>query len=61
MATIRQPKRDLGQRAAQVIVNRIEGRPFEALTLLEPRLMLRETTGAPGRRNGPGLVQDPKA
>lgn len=60
LTTIRQPKRDLGQRAAQVIVNRIEGRPFEALTLLEPRLMLRETTGAPSRRNGPGLVQDPK-
>lgn len=48
LTTIRQPKRDLGQRAAQVILDRIEGRPFEGLTLLEPRLMLRETTAAPG-------------
>ncbi|WP_374299929.1 LacI family DNA-binding transcriptional regulator [Paracoccus sp. (in: a-proteobacteria)] len=45
LTTIRQPKRDLGRNAARVILDRIEGRPVAARTMLEPRLMVRETTG----------------
>lgn len=48
LTTIRQPKRDLGRNAARVILDRIEGRPVAPLTLLEPRLMVRETTGPCG-------------
>lgn len=48
LTTIRQPKRDLGRNAARVILDRIEGRPVAPLTLLAPRLMVRETTGPCG-------------
>ena len=44
LTTIRQPKRELGKQAARVILDRIEGRAVAPMTLLEPQLMLRETT-----------------
>lgn len=47
LTTIRQPKRALGQQAARIVLARIEGRSVPASTLLQPRLMLRETTGSP--------------
>lgn len=52
LTTIRQPKRDLGRNAARVILDRIENRPVPPVTLLEPRLMVRETTGPAGLSNG---------
>lgn len=48
LTTIRQPKREIGRQAARLILNWIEGGGTEAVTLLEPKLMLRETTGTPG-------------
>lgn len=45
LTTIRQPKRDLGRTAAQVVLAAIAGEPVAPVTLLEPRLMRRETTG----------------
>ncbi|SMO41012.1 LacI family DNA-binding transcriptional regulator [Paracoccus laeviglucosivorans] len=50
LTTIRQPKRELGRLAARVILDRIEGREVQPLTLLEPLLMLRETTAPPSPR-----------
>lgn len=47
LTTIRQPKRDLGQKAARTILERIEGRPVAPITLLQPQLMRRETVGPP--------------
>lgn len=44
LTTIRQPKRELGMQAARVILRRIEGCEVEPMTLLQPLLMLRETT-----------------
>jgi len=44
LTTIRQPKREIGKQAARVILDRIEGRAVAPMTLLEPQLMLRETT-----------------
>ncbi|MBK4217431.1 LacI family DNA-binding transcriptional regulator [Paracoccus caeni] len=44
LTTVRQPKRELGKQAARVILRRIEGREVEPMTLLQPLLMLRETT-----------------
>lgn len=49
LTTIRQPKRELGRQAARTILARIEGREVAHVTLLEPRLMLRETTGPVSR------------
>ncbi|MDP5306643.1 LacI family DNA-binding transcriptional regulator [Paracoccus sp. 2205BS29-5] len=48
LTTIRQPKRDIGRQAARVILARIEGQEVAPVTLLAPRLMLRETTGPAG-------------
>lgn len=47
LTTVRQPKRALGQEAARTVLARIEGKAVAASTLLQPRLMLRETTGRP--------------
>lgn len=47
LTTIRQPKRDLGRKAAQVVLAAIAGQPVATVTRLEPRLMLRETTAPP--------------
>lgn len=44
LTTIRQPKRDLGRAAACVIIDRIAGREIAEVTLLAPRLMIREST-----------------
>lgn len=48
LTTIRQPKRDIGRKAAQVVLAAIAGQPVAAVTRLEPRLMLRETTAQAG-------------
>lgn len=50
LTTIRQPKRDLGQSAARVILDRIEGQDVAPVTLLEPQLMRRETVAPPPGR-----------
>ncbi|WP_299845916.1 LacI family DNA-binding transcriptional regulator [uncultured Paracoccus sp.] len=47
LTTIRQPKRDLGRAAAGIIIDRIAGREIAEVTLLVPRLMLRDSTAAP--------------
>ena len=47
LTTIRQPKRDLGRLAARTMLDRIDGRPVASLTLVQPLLMLRQTTAAP--------------
>ncbi|WP_323011042.1 LacI family DNA-binding transcriptional regulator [Paracoccus sp. (in: a-proteobacteria)] len=47
LTTIRQPKREIGRKAARIILDRIAGREIPPVTLLEPRLMLRETTAPP--------------
>lgn len=47
LTTIHQPKRDIGRKAAQVVLGAIAGQPVAAVTRLEPRLMLRETTAPP--------------
>lgn len=44
LTTIRQPKRELGRQAARTILQRISGAEVDAVTLLAPQLMLRETT-----------------
>ncbi|RNF34745.1 LacI family DNA-binding transcriptional regulator [Paracoccus methylarcula] len=44
LTTIRQPKRELGRQAARTILQRIAGAEVDPVTLLEPQLMLRETT-----------------
>lgn len=49
LSTIRQPKRDLGRMAAQVVLAAIAGKPVAPVTLLEPQLMPRETTAPPGQ------------
>ncbi|QFQ89712.1 LacI family DNA-binding transcriptional regulator (plasmid) [Paracoccus kondratievae] len=49
LTTIRQPKREIGRKAAQIILDRIAGQEIPTVTLLEPELMLRETTAAPQR------------
>jgi LacI family repressor for deo operon, udp, cdd, tsx, nupC, and nupG len=46
LTTIRQPKRDLGRKAAQVVLAAIAGRPVAPVTRLEPRLMPRDSTAA---------------
>lgn len=46
LTTIRQPKREIGRKAAQIVLDLIAGRQIPATTLLAPRLMLRETTHA---------------
>ncbi|MCJ1900861.1 MULTISPECIES: LacI family DNA-binding transcriptional regulator [Paracoccus] len=47
LTTIRQPKREIGRKAARIILDRIAGREIPPVTLLAPRLMLRETTAPP--------------
>lgn len=47
LTTIRQPKRDLGQRAARILLDRIEGQAVAPVTLLAPQLMRRETVAPP--------------
>lgn len=47
LTTIRQPKRDIGRRAARTILDLIAGRQVPPATLLAPMLMRRETTAAP--------------
>lgn len=54
LTTIRQPKRDLGRAAACIILDRIAGREIAEVTLLAPRLMLRESTAQPVPQ-APGL------
>lgn len=49
LTTIRQPKRELGRRSAQIALAAIAGDTVAQTTLLVPQLMLRDTTGrAPG-------------
>ncbi|CAM3332152.1 transcriptional regulator, LacI family [Paracoccus aminovorans] len=48
LTTIRQPKRDLGRMAAQVVLAVIAGKAVPPVTLLEPQLMPRETTATWG-------------
>lgn len=45
LTTIRQPKREIGRTAAQLMLRLIGGEPIAPRTLLAPLLMLRETTG----------------
>ncbi|WP_134724377.1 LacI family DNA-binding transcriptional regulator [Paracoccus luteus] len=45
LTTIRQPKRDLGRRAAQFLVDRIAGRPVPDVAVLDPELVVRASTG----------------
>ncbi|MBV0890926.1 LacI family transcriptional regulator [Paracoccus sp. Z118] len=45
LTTIHQPKRELGRRAARFLVDRIAGRPIPKLTVLEPELVVRGSTG----------------
>ncbi|SIQ59910.1 transcriptional regulator, LacI family [Paracoccus thiocyanatus] len=47
LTTIRQPKREIGRKAARIILDRIAGREIAPVTLLAPRLMERETTAPP--------------
>ena len=47
LTTIRQPKREIGRKAARIILDRIAGREIPAVTLLAPLLMVRETTAPP--------------
>lgn len=47
LTTIRQPKRALGREAARIVLARIAGHAAPAITRLQPRLMVRETTAAP--------------
>lgn len=47
LTTIRQPKREIGRKAAQIILRRIAGEDVPRTTLLEPQLMVRETTAPP--------------
>lgn len=54
LTTIRQPKRDLGRKSAQIALAVIAGTEVARTTLLEPQLMLRETTArAPADRRLP--------
>lgn len=45
LTTVRNPIRDMGERAGQMIVDRLEGRPIESVQL-QPRLVVRQSTDA---------------
>ena len=45
LTTIHQPKRELGRRAAQFIIQRISGIGIPEVTVLEPKLIVRNSTG----------------
>ncbi|MTH77065.1 LacI family DNA-binding transcriptional regulator [Paracoccus aestuariivivens] len=44
LTTVRQPKREIGRKAAQLILQRIAGESIATCTMITPRLMVRETT-----------------
>lgn len=48
LTTIRQPKRELGRMAAEILLARIAGKTVAPCTLLAPALMRRETTSPGG-------------
>lgn len=43
LSSIRQPAREMGERAARAILNLVEGKPFDSV-LLQPELMIRESS-----------------
>lgn len=45
LTTIRQPKRDLGRHAARFLIDRIAGKPIPEITVLDPELVVRASTG----------------
>jgi DNA-binding LacI/PurR family transcriptional regulator len=48
LTTIRQPLTQMGATAARVLLERIRGKKSADLVLLEPELIVRESTGPPG-------------
>ena len=50
LTTVRQPIYTIGEQLAQMLINIIEGHPFDSLhQLLEPELIVRESSGHPRR------------
>ncbi len=45
MTTVRQPLHQMGSVAASMLLDKLSGKPAAALTLVEPELMVRESTG----------------
>ncbi|MEC8473350.1 MAG: substrate-binding domain-containing protein, partial [Planctomycetota bacterium] len=43
LSTVRQPAREMGERAARAMVGLVEGQPFESI-LLSPKLIVRESS-----------------
>ena len=57
LTTVRQPLREMGRAAAEILLKRINrpGSELDDQHIVEPELMIRETTGpAPAGRRGPG-------
>ncbi len=48
LTTIRQPKREIGRRAAETVLALIDGRPAAPVTTLPPELILRDSTARSG-------------
>lgn len=53
LSTIRQPKREIGRKAARTILDCIAGQQIAPVTLLAPALMARETTAPPPAQDLP--------
>lgn len=50
LTTIRQPLREMGMRAARILVDRLKGKDDPGLVSVEPELIVRESTGAAADR-----------
>jgi len=56
LTTVRQPLREIGEIAARALLERIRGGPAQEAIMVEPRLVVRESTGP-----APGLGRPPSA
>jgi LacI family transcriptional regulator len=52
LTTVRQPLFEMGQRGAQILLERIANReaPYDAKIVMEPELVVRESTGPASAR-----------
>lgn len=51
LTTVRQPLRDMGETAARLLIQRLQGKRVRSQIMVAPQLIVRETTAAPNKRS----------
>ncbi|MBV9501706.1 MAG: LacI family DNA-binding transcriptional regulator [Acidobacteriaceae bacterium] len=57
LTTVRQPKRELGRRAMQLLLDVLAGNPIKPTIRVKGELIVRDSTAPPTRRSGPGKTR----